>query len=108
MHPASLIVYIYAVLVIVGGVIGFAKAGSRPSLIAGVLGGLVLLAAGYDINLPVSILGLPGALILIAMLLVFFTVRYLRGSPRAFMPGGLMAILSLLALVGVWVASHGI
>lgn len=108
MHPASLIVYIYAVLVSIGGVIGFVKAGSRPSLIAGILGGLALLAAGYGISLPGSVWGLPGALILIAMLLVFFTVRYLRGTPRAFMPGGLMAILSLLALAGVLAVSHGI
>lgn len=108
MHPASLIVYIYAILVMVGGVIGFVKVGSRPSLIAGVLGGLVLLAAGYGIGLPSQLWGLQSALILIVVLLVFFTIRYFRGNPHAFMPSGLMAILSLLALVGVWVAAHGI
>lgn len=108
MNATSIIVCVYAVLVMVGGVIGFVKAGSRPSLIAGVLGGLVLLAAGYGISLPGGVWGLQLALVLIAMLLVFFTVRYLRSSPRAFMPGGLMAILSLLALAGIWVAAHGI
>lgn len=108
MNPTSIIVCVYAVLVIVGGVIGFVKAGSRPSLIAGILGGLALLTAGYGISRPGNVWGLPLALVLTTMLLVFFTVRYLRGAPRAFMPGGLMAILSLLALAGVLAASHGI
>ena len=107
MHPASLIVYIYAVLVIIGGVIGFVKAGSRPSLIFGGGFGLALLAAGWSIGRGRTE-GLQLALILIFAPLVFFSIRFFRSSPRAFMPGGLMAILSLLALVGVWVAAHGI
>lgn len=106
MNTPSLIVIVYAVLVIVGGVIGFVKAGSRPSLIAGGLGGLALLTAGWSISRN-QVWGLQAALALILALLVFFTIRYLRSSPRAFMPGGLMAILSLITLVGLWLAAHG-
>ncbi len=105
MNMTSLIVIVYAVLVIAGGVIGFVKAGSRPSLIAGVLGGLALLTAGWGIRRG-QVWGLQAALVLTLALLVFFTARYAR--TRAFMPGGLMAILSLLALVGVWLAAHGL
>jgi len=104
MQTAPLIVYVYAVLVIIGGIIGFAKAGSCPSLIGGILGGLVLLMAGYGLS-HVQAWGLPLALILIFALLVFFAVRYAR--TRTLMPAGLMVILSLLALVGVWLAAHG-
>lgn len=106
MNTPSLIVIVYGVLVIVGNVIGFVKAGSRPSLIAGVLGGLALLTAGWGISRG-QVWGLQMALVLILGLLVFFSIRYPRSSPRAFMPGGLMSILSLLALVGVWLAAHG-
>ncbi len=100
MQTASLIVCVYAVLVILGGIMGFVKASSRPSLIMGILGGLLLLAAGYGIGSH-AVWGLPLGLILISFLLVFFALRYLRSSPRAFMPGGLMSILSLLALIGL-------
>ena len=106
MDSPSLIVFVYAILVIFGGVFGFVKAGSKPSLIAGVIGGLVLLAAGFGIG-HAQAWGLPLALVLIFGLLVLFSLRYLRSSPRQFMPGGLMAILSLLALVGVWLTAHG-
>jgi len=37
-------------------------------------------------------------------LLVFFSLCYVKSSPRAFMPSGLMAILSLLALLGAALA----
>jgi len=106
MNMPALIVYVYAVLVLVGGVIGFVKAGSRPSLIAGILGGLALLTAGWGISRG-RVWGLQVALALILGLLVFFSIRYFRGSPRAFMPSGLMSVLSLLALIGVWLSAHG-
>ena len=107
MNTPALIVIVYALLVMAGGVLGFVKAGSRPSLIAGLLGGLALLTAGWGISRG-QVWGLQAALVLTFGLLVFFTLRYFRGSPRAFMPGGLMAILSLLALVGVWLAARGL
>ena len=105
MNTTSLLVIVYALLVIVGGVLGFVKAGSRPSLIGGLVGGLALLAAGWGISRG-QVWGLQAALVLTLALFVFFTVRYVR--TRAFMPGGLMAILSLLALVATWLSAHGL
>lgn len=105
MNITSLIVIVYAVLVIVGGVFGFVKATSRPSLIGGLIGGLALLIAGWGISRG-QVWGLQAALVLTFALLVFFAIRYFR--TRAFMPGGLMAILSLLALVGIEMAAHGL
>ncbi len=104
MNTASLIVIVYAVLVIAGGIFGFLKAASRPSLIGGLGGGLALLAAAWGLGRHQS-WGLPAALVLTLALLVFFTVRTVR--TRAFMPGGLMAILSLFVLVITWLAAHG-
>ena len=104
MNTTSLLVIVYALLVIVGGVLGFVKAGSRPSLIGGLVGGLALLAAGWGISRG-QVWGLQAALVLTLALLVFFIVRYIR--TRAFMPGGLMAVLSLLALVGEGLTGRG-
>ena len=104
MNTASLIVLIYAVLVVVGGVFGFVKAASRPSLIGGGAGGLALLIAAWGLGRHQS-WGLPVALALTLALLVFFVLRFVR--TRAFMPGGLMAVLSLLALVGEGLTAHG-
>jgi len=50
--------------------------------------------------------GLPVALALTLALLVFFVLRFVR--TRAFMPGGLMAILSLFALIITWLSAHGL
>ncbi len=103
MLTASILVYVYAALVIIGGIFGFLKAKSLPSLIMGVIGGLGLIAAGYALGQGLA-WGLPLALVFSAGLLVFFSLRYYR--TRAFMPGGLMAILSLLTLVGVLATTH--
>jgi uncharacterized membrane protein (UPF0136 family) len=100
MQTASIIVYVYAVLVAVGGLIGYLKAKSLPSLIAGSVSAIALLAAAYALGAGKA-WGYPLALALSLLLLVFFSIRYVKSSPRAFMPGGLMAILSLLTLLGV-------
>ena len=105
MQTVSILVYVYAVLVGVGGLIGYRKAKSLPSLIMGSLSFLLLLAAGYGLGAGKS-WGEPLALVLALALLVFFSIRYAKSSPRAFMPGGLMAILSLLAIFGVVLATH--
>jgi len=96
---SAIIVFVYGMLVLVGGVFGFVKAKSRPSLIAGVAGDFALSIAGVGIISHQS-WAVPLALVLIAALMVFFAARYAR--TRLFMPGGLMSILSLLALLGVW------
>ena len=100
MHIAAYIVTVYAVLVVVGGLIGYLKAKSLPSLIAGTLSFLALLAAAHGMRTGEA-WGMPLAIALALFLLVFFSLRYVKSSPRAFMPGGLMAILSLFTLVGI-------
>ncbi len=99
MH-ASIVITIYAVLVGGGGLAGYLRAKSAPSLILGGLSCLALLAAARAIQTEQA-WGLPLALALTLFLLVFFSVRYFKSSPRAFMPGGLIAVLSLLTLVGI-------
>ncbi len=100
MQTAASVVSVYAVLVGMGGFAGYRAAKSLPSLIAGSVSFLVLLVAAHSMRTGQS-WGLPAALALTLFLLVFFSLRYLKSSPRAFMPGGLMAILSLLTLAGI-------
>ncbi len=98
MQTAAYIVSVYAVLVGCGGLAGYRAAKSLPSLIMGSLSFFVLLAAAHAIKIGLS-WGLPLALALTLFLLVFFSLRFMK--TRAFMPGGLMAILSLLTLTAI-------
>ena len=90
----------YALLLVVGGLIGYRKAGSRPSLIAGTISGLVaLLAAGLMIRDARAIW--LGFALAIAMLVVF-GVRFAK--TRKFMPSGLLGVVSLGVLISLFLA----
>jgi uncharacterized membrane protein (UPF0136 family) len=89
---ANTVLWIYIVLLVVGGLIGFLKAKSRVSLIMSVVFAalLTLCAAGIVFQYYV-------ADILLAALLVVFGIRLTK--TKKFMPSGLMLILTLVALV---------
>ena len=84
---------VYAVLLAVGGLIGYGKAGSLPSLVAGVgsaAGVLIALALSVTTPAPAFIVAA-----LIAMFLqAFFLMRYLK--TRRFMPSAMLAGLSMV------------
>lgn len=95
MTPA-LILWIYIVLLVAGGLMGFLKAGSKMSLITSLAFAVPLALCALGIlDLSFGRLGLADVLILV--LLVFFAMRFIKS--RKFMPGGLMSIASLLVLV---------
>ena len=50
MNPAVLITALFGIFNLVGGVIGFVKAKSKASLIAGTLAGAALLASAYGME----------------------------------------------------------
>jgi uncharacterized membrane protein (UPF0136 family) len=88
---ASLVLWIYIVLLVVGGLIGFLKAGSKVSLIMSVVfAALLSLCATRVIFQPYV------ADILLAALLVVFGMRLAK--TKKFMPSGLMLILTVAAL----------
>ena len=89
---ADLVLWIYIVLLVVGGLIGFLKAKSRVSLIMSVVFAALLCLAAKGIIFQYYVVD-----ILLAALLVVFGIRLTK--TKKFMPSGLMLILTLVALV---------
>jgi uncharacterized membrane protein (UPF0136 family) len=93
---------IYAVLLAMGGVMGFVKARSRPSLIAGLVS-----AASAVVALVLSTMkyqfGVPLGATLAIVLFLFFGYRYAKKN-RLFMPNGFMAVVSFMVLAVMVVA----
>lgn len=94
-----LVIAIYGALVLVGGLIGFAKAGSKPSLIMGGISSLLLFITSWGIYQ-----GQPwastAAFALPLLLTLFFLYRF--SLSYAFMPAGLMVLLGIITLFLVW------
>jgi len=87
---------LYALLLAAGGLIGYFKAGSRASLIAGTSSAVAALLALWlwSKNSP---FGLPLGLVLSIVLFLLFAHRY-AAKTRKFMPSGLLAVVSLIVL----------
>ena len=92
---ANTVLWIYIVLLVIGGLIGYFKAGSKPSLIASVSFAAALsLCAHGRVFQPHAADVLVD--VLLAALLVVFALRL--SKTKKFMPSGLMLVLTLVAL----------
>jgi uncharacterized membrane protein (UPF0136 family) len=85
------VLWVYIVLLLVGGVMGLVKAGSKISLITSAFFALLLALCALGIFRPFYL-----ADVLVGLLLVVFGVRFAKG--RKFMPSGLMLGLSAVVL----------
>ncbi len=87
---SSTVLWVYIVLLVVGGLMGFLKAGSKPSLIASVVFAalLSLCAVGILVSWLTDVF--------LACLLVVFGVRL--GKTKKFMPAGMMLVVTVGAL----------
>ncbi len=101
MDGTQLYFLIFGVLTIVGGVIGYVKAGSLPSIIAGAITGVLLLVAGWILPTNRAV-GLAIALIVSILLAVQFVPKLIRTGKM--MPAGLMSVLSVIGIVVAIVA----
>ena len=86
----------YGVLSIVGGIIGYKKAGSKVSLISGTISGLLLLIGAF-LQIQGQAWGLNLAIIITCILVVVFAIRFAK--TRKFMPAGLMVFVGVVALI---------
>jgi len=94
--PAKIYFIVFGILTIAGGVIGYVKAGSTASIIAGSISGLLLLVAAF--LLPgQALVGLTIGFFVSLLLAGRFLPAFLRSGKM--MPDGIMAVLSLLGIV---------
>jgi uncharacterized membrane protein (UPF0136 family) len=91
MTASNIVLLVFTVVLEVGGIMGYMKAGSKASLIASIIFGtpLFLVAVGV---LPALV-----AEVVLGILLVFMAVKFAKS--KKFMPSGVIAILSAVTLV---------
>lgn len=88
--------YVFGALTIAGGVLGFVKAKSKASLIAGGVSGALLLIAGWLMQTQ----GRPGVLLgLVVSLLLALRFGRAFAATKKIMPAGLMAVLGTVGVV---------
>lgn len=88
-----ILVVLYALLIFIGGMIGFAKAHSLPSLVMGITAALLLLGSAWGIS-RAHRYGEITSLIISWGLTVFFSYRFYLSLKM--MPAGMMAIVSFI------------
>jgi len=91
---ADKVLWVYIVLLLVGGLIGFLKAGSKVSLVSSSVFAAVLVLTQTGIFDPTVARNLVN--VLLAALLVVFAIRLAK--TKKFMPSGLMLVLTILTL----------
>ena len=92
----KLFIAIYGILLLVGGYMGFAKAGSKISLVTGIISsvlvffGVYLMGSNAELGYKV-VAGVSG------LLTIVFVMRFLK--TQQFMPSGLLILASLTILI---------
>ena len=95
MKPET-ILWVYIVVLVLGGLIGFLKAKSKISLITSVAFAIVLGICARDI-LPIKV-----SWGILSFLALFFLIRFLKN--KKFMPSGMMTLLTMATIiVVVWI-----
>ena len=92
MKPET-ILWIYIVLLVIGGLIGFLKAKSKISLLTSVAFAIVLGICAMDV-LPIEV-----SWGILSFLALFFLIRFLK--TKKFMPGGMMTLLTFVTIIAV-------
>ena len=94
------LVLIYGVLVAVVGVMGYIKAGSAASLIAGVISGILLVGSAVAMMKDAYSAGWWISLVVALLLLGRFAIAAMKGGFKM-MPGGMVIILSLVVIAAL-------
>jgi uncharacterized membrane protein (UPF0136 family) len=91
MTADQIVLLIYCALLVLGGLMGLIKAGSKASIIASSAFAAILLLFVFGV-LPIAY-----AWTVLAFLILFFGMRFMKG--KKFMPNGLMLVLSIVTLI---------
>ena len=101
MEAAKIYFIVFGALTILGGIVGYVKADSVASIIAGSITGVLLLVAAF--LLPEHrMAGLAIALIVSLLLAAQFMPKLLRTG--RIMPAGIMSLLSVIGIIVAIVA----
>src|SRR2546423_6824114 len=101
MEAAKIYFVIFGILTVVGGVVGYIKADSVASIIAGSITGVLLLVAAFLLPEHRAI-GLATALIVSLLLAAQFVPKFLKTGRM--MPAGLMSVLSVIGIIAAIIA----
>ena len=93
--PTKIYFVIFGVLTIVGGLIGYLKAGSTASIIAGSITGILLIVAGFVLP-EHRMLGIATGLLISLLLAAQFLPKFVRTG--RVMPAGMMTVLSVIGI----------
>ena len=99
--PAKIYFIVFGLLTIVGGVMGYAKAGSTASIIAGSIAGILLLIAAFLLPDHLAV-----GLALAAVISIALAGRFIPAFVKTghVMPAGLMSVLSVIGIIMAIVA----
>ncbi len=101
MGAAKIYFIVFGILTIAGGVVGYVKAGSVASIVAGGITGVLLLVAAFLLP-EYRIVGLATACIVSLLLAAQFVPKFLRTG--RVIPAGMMSILSVIGIIVAIVA----
>jgi len=93
---ANIVLAVYGVLMLGGGFMGYAKAGSMMSLIMGIVSSIVIFAGLY-LSKSNTRMGYGLISMMSAILAVTFIIRLVKTG--SFMPSGMLVILSIIAVI---------
>ncbi len=99
--PSKIYFIVFGLLTIAGGVMGYVSKGSMPSIIAGSVSGLALVAAAF--LLPNNaVAGLAIAALVSILLAGRFVPAFIKTG--AIMPAGVMSVLGVIGVIMAIVA----
>ena len=101
MEAAKIYFIVFGVLTVAGGVVGYVKAGSVASIIAGLITGVLLLVAAFLLPEHRAI-GLATGFIISLLLAAQFVPKFIRAG--TIMPAGTMSVLSVIGIIVAIVA----
>ena len=93
---AKIYFIIFGLLTIAGGVMGYVRAGSTASIIAGSISGILLLVAAFLMP-GNTVVGLALAAVVSILLAGRFVPAFLKNGD--FMPAGMMSVLSVIGII---------
>ncbi|MGK7933940.1 MAG: TMEM14 family protein [Microcystaceae cyanobacterium] len=95
-NAAAIATLLYGILALIGGILGYLKARSQPSLISGLVSGILLIGTGL-LQLAGIGWGKWLAVAITLALIVVFIIRWRK--TRKWMPAGIMVIVGVACLV---------